>query len=112
MLTTTGVVNESIWLLWTTIGRTAIVWLPIFLVYLAWKLWYYYKQAIYIRETPWVMLEIKLPREMSKSPKAMEVVLGVFAQSFEGNKWTRFTQGIVRTYFSLELVSLGGTIHF
>ena len=112
MLTTAGVVNESIWLLWSTIGRTAIVWLPIFLIYLAWKLWYYYKQATYIRDTQWVMLDIKLPREMSKSPKAMEVVLGIFAQTYAGNKWTRFTQGIVRPWFSLELVSLGGTIHF
>ncbi|MFH1170019.1 MAG: hypothetical protein V1704_00390 [Candidatus Vogelbacteria bacterium] len=112
MLTTASVVNESLWLLWTTIGRTAIIWLPVFLVYMAWKLWYYYIQAINIRDTKWVLLDIKLPREMSKSPKAMEVVLGVFYQTFEGNKWTRFTQGIVRTYFSLELVSLGGTVHF
>lgn len=112
MLTTAGVVNESLWLLWTTIGRTAIVWLPIFLTYLAWKLWYYYRQAVYISETPWVMLEIKIPKLISKSPKAMEVVLGIFAQTYAGNKWTRFTKGLVRSWFSLELVSLGGKIHF
>ena len=112
MLTTASVVHESIFLLLSTIGRTAIVWLPIFLIYFAWKLWYHYKRAVYIRETEWVMLEIKIPREISKSPKAMEVVLGIFAQTFEGNKWTRFTKGLVRSWFSLELVSLGGKIHF
>src|SRR3989344_3750152 len=112
MLTTASVVNESIFLLFSTIGRTAIVWLPIFLIYLAWKLWYYYKQAVYIRNTPWVMLEIKMPRQISKSPKAMEVVLGIFFQTYEGTILSRFTAGVVRPWFSLELVSLGGKIHF
>lgn len=112
MLTTASVVNESIILLWATIGRTAIIWLPIFLIYLAWHLWYYYRQAVYIRTTEWSMLEIKMPRQISKSPRAMEVVLGIFSQTYAGNTITRFTQGIVRSWFSLELVSLGGKIHF
>jgi len=112
MLTVASVVNESLTLLFSTIGRTAIIWLPVFLVYMAWKLWYYYKQAVYIRNLPWVMLEIKMPREISKSPKAMEVVLGIFFQTYQGNTITRFTQGLVPPWFSLELVSLGGKIHF
>ena len=112
MLTTASVVRESLWLLWATIGRTAIIWLPVFLIYLAWHLWYYWRRAVYISETEWVMLEIKMPRQISKSPKAMEVVLGVFSQTYEGNTITRFTQGMVRSWFSLELVSLGGKIHF
>src|SRR3989344_3995692 len=91
MLTTASVVNESIFLLFSTIGRTAIVWLPIFLIYLAWKLWYYYKQAVYICNTPRGMLEIKRPRQISKSPKAMEVVLGIFFQTYEGTILSRFT---------------------
>ncbi|MEK7621892.1 MAG: hypothetical protein AAB415_01805 [Patescibacteria group bacterium] len=112
MFALTRFVHETIISLFSTIGRTAIVWLPIFLIYLAWKLWYYWKQAVYIRGTEWVMLDIRVPREISKSPKAMEVVLGIFAQTYAGNKWTRFTKGIVRSWFSLELVSLGGKIHF
>ena len=112
MIEFTRVASESLWFLLSTIGKTAIVWLPIFLVHLAWKLWYYYKQAIYISETEWVMLEVKIPKLVSKSPKAMEVVLGIFAQTYAGNKWTRFTKGIIRSWFSLELISLGGKIHF
>lgn len=112
MLTVASVARESIVLLFSTVGRTAIVWLPIFLVYMAWKLWYYYKQAVYIRTTPWVMLEIKIPRQISKSPKAMEIVLGIFFQTFRGNTVSRFTKGVVQSWFSLELVSLGGKIHF
>ncbi len=112
MLTVTSVAQESLVLLFSTIGQTAIVWLPIFLVYMAWKLWYYYKQAVYIRNIPWVMLEVKIPREISKSPKAMEVVLGIFFQTYQSNKLARFTQGIIPAWFSFELVSLGGKIHF
>ncbi|MEK7610540.1 MAG: hypothetical protein AAB468_02215 [Patescibacteria group bacterium] len=98
--------------LWATIKSTSVVWLPVFLGYLLQFLWRRYKQAQYILGTPWTILEVKLPKEISKSPHAMEVVMGVFNQSYEGNPLTRLTKGIVRSWFSLELVSIEGTIHF
>lgn len=42
----------------------------------------------------------------------MEMVMGIFHQTWQGNWLNRFTQGIVRGWFSLELVSFGGELHF
>ncbi len=89
------------------------LWGAIVLLKVSWILWYRYKQAVYIyRDTKWVDLEIKIPQEISKSPQAMELVTHIFYQTFESNWYERFRKGIVRSWFSLELVSLGGSIHF
>ena len=58
------------------------------------------------------MFEIKLPKIIDKYPSSMEVVLGIFEQKYAGNWWSQFWQGLVRGWFSLELVSLGGDVRF
>lgn len=61
----------------------------------------------------WVMLEIKLPREIMKSPFAMEVALASLAQGGGVGTWyARNFQGALVGYSSLEIASLEGTIHF
>ncbi|MEK7585276.1 MAG: hypothetical protein AAB455_02090 [Patescibacteria group bacterium] len=87
-------------------------WLPIVLIYWLIRLWRYYIRAKFIRSMPWVVLEVKIPRELFKSPKAMEVVTGVFFQTYEGNLIDQWFGGLVRAWFSLEIVSLGGALHF
>ena len=60
-----------------------------------------------------VMLEIKLPREINKSPAAMETIMYSFLQGGGvGNKYSRNWQGNLPAYFSLEIASLEGVIHF
>lgn len=60
-----------------------------------------------------IMLEIKLPREISKSPAAMETVMYSFLQGGGvGTKYHRQWLGNVPAYFSLEIASLEGVIHF
>ncbi len=59
-----------------------------------------------------VLLEIKLPREQLKSPRAMEIALSGFWVSSQGNWYSKFFKGRHRRWFSLELVSLEGSIHF
>ena len=52
-------------------------WLPIALAYTFWQVYFYYikRNFIYSQVKDSVLLEVKMPREISKSPKAMEVVL-------------------------------------
>lgn len=95
-----------------TIGETAPYWLPVVLVYFTVRLWHYYVKSKYISRMQWTTLEIKLPREINKSPKAMEVVSGIFFQTFDGNRLDKWFRGFVRAWFSLELVSFGGEVHF
>ena len=46
--------------------------------YTLYHLWYRYIRAYYLKEKIPGEFEIKLPKIISKSPKAMEVALGIF----------------------------------
>jgi hypothetical protein len=58
------------------------------------------------------LLEIKIPREMFKSPVAMELFLNSLSQTAVGTVWDVYWKGRVRPWFSLELVSIDGQVHF
>lgn len=91
---------------------TGPYWVPIFLLYAVWKLFRFYIEYDNLTNMEWVLLEIKLPKEVRKSPLAMEVVLASMHQTNQGNLVEHFLQGQVRPWFSLEMVSIGGEIKF
>ena len=105
--------NELFFEVLKFLGRYLYVWMPIFFGYIFWRMWVRYIRALYISEQETMVLEIKIPKEISKSPAAMELALGAFHQSFgEGNLFEIYWSGSVRPWFSLEIASFGGEIHF
>lgn len=98
--------------LWINAGIVMLYLLPIPLAIWFWKLYLLYIRTDYLASLNWLLLEIKLPEEVTKSPAAMEVVLAALHQTAAGNLKDQYTEGKVRPWFSLELVSLGGTVHF
>jgi hypothetical protein len=88
------------------------IWLPILAAYLFWKTWLDYIHRVFVRNLSWVLLEIKIPREIAKSPRAMELVLSALHNTKSGNMLERYWEGFLRTWYSLEIVSIGGQIHF
>ena len=86
--------------------------LPIFLVLVFWDLWLNFIRTRFIYNLNWTVLEVKLPREITKSPRAMEIVLNMFHQTRDGNFWEKYWMGFLRSWFSLEIVGIGGEIHF
>ncbi|MEW5907609.1 MAG: hypothetical protein AB1643_00275 [Patescibacteria group bacterium] len=88
------------------------LWLPVFLGYLAWYLWNYHKKARFLSSLEWTILEVKLPREIHKSPRAMEVFLNSLHITKDGNAWERYIQGFLRPFFSLEIAGINSEIHF
>ena len=102
-------------ILLNTFGRLPVtLWyvLPPILVYSFWKNWLLYVQTFYIKNLEWNLLEIKIPREVTKPPQAMEIVMQVFQQGNDGTFIERWWKGMVRFWFSLEIASFGGEIHF
>lgn len=85
---------------------------PIFLAILLWQIYLLYIRSNYIKDEERILLGIKIPKEITKSPRAMELLLEVFYQTYEGELIDRFIKGSIRGWFSLELVSIGGKIHF
>lgn len=90
-----------------------VLWVPLFLIFFSWNLWVRYIRANFINEKETVLLEIKLPRDLQKSPKAMELFLNNLHQTAgEGNPWDKYWKGGVRAWFSLEFVSIEGQVKF
>lgn len=91
----------------------SVIWIPIVIFEYAWGIWVRYVRYSWIRKQEKVLLEIRLPQETIKSPLAMELVLlGLYQTGGEGTPINRYWEGKVRPWFSLEIVSLGGEIHF
>lgn len=88
------------------------LWLPIVLALAFWETWMRYIRAKFIANLEWILLETKLPREISKSPKAMETIFNSFYQTKDGNFKEKYWQGFLRPWFSLELAGINGEIHF
>ncbi|MCX6756757.1 MAG: hypothetical protein NTW35_01200 [Candidatus Nomurabacteria bacterium] len=78
-----------------------------------WRFWLLYANQKHQSKIDWIMLEIKLPREIFKSPLAMENVLtSLMHSSGIPVWWKRKILGNLPIFSSLEIASIEGTIHF
>jgi hypothetical protein len=80
---------------------------------IAWKMWIHYIQQDFIAGIDFVLLEIIPPREVLRSPKAMELFItnALYHWSQKSGK-EEYWQGAVWFWFSLEIVSIDGQVHF
>ncbi len=94
--------------------KSAFVWLPIILGIIAWKIYLSYKQKSFLNNIKYTMLEISIPREVHKSPLAMEMIIDVlhFLGGGAMGPYDRIWNGAVLYPSSLELVSIEGNIYF
>lgn len=94
------------WRLWP-------IWAPLIFCNLAFHYWLDYIQRKWIKDQGAVLLEIRLPRDVPKSPAAMEFIFdGIWESSSAGHLADAFWEGKLRDWFSLEIVSLGGEVKF
>lgn len=78
-----------------------------------WRFWLLYANQRHQASIDWMMIEIKLPREINKSPLAMEQVLTSLTHvSGVPVWWKRKILGNLPVFSSLEIASIEGTIHF
>ena len=89
-------------------------WFPLVLMLVAWRVWLHYVNAEFLSSLKWTLLEIKIPRDVYKSPLAMELILMNALHITAGtNTWyQKYWQGRLRAWFSLEIASIEGRIHF
>ena len=87
--------------------------MPLPLAFLAFHLWHHYRQERFIMGIKWILLEIQVPREVIKSPAAMELIFAsAFYHQSKKGFWEEFMIGAPWLWFSLELVSIDGRVHF
>ena len=85
----------------------------IVLGYIAFKVWLHYIQQDFISGIEFVLLEIIPPREVLRSPQAMELFItnALYHWSLKGGR-EEYWQGAVWFWFSLEIASIDGQVHF
>ncbi len=100
------------------------IWLPLGLCLLLIENLEHHSKIKYLSELKWVLIEIKIPRDSHKSLRAMEQVFSALhaipgAGKPPKTRWDKFKawrdkilKGKIPDWLSLEIVSIGGDIHF
>lgn len=94
--------------------KIASLIIPFLLIWIGWTLWVKHRNLEWISTLDWVMIEIRVPKDVFKSPLAMEMALGnaLFQGGGVGTRYNKYWKGRVLVWFSLEIVSTEGDIHF
>ena len=86
---------------------------PLILFFISQTTWRYYITRKWKLHIPRTVLEVKIPQEVFKTPKAMEYVIAGFDGVWEQlNRRDRWIRGQILDWFSLEIVGTAGEIHF
>lgn len=113
------------------IAGTAVIWAPLLCGWLAWGWWLEYVRKLKVSEAKFSIIEIKIPKEVFKSPAALEVMLGsmygdtkppLFTHGIS-TKWSTLITDFGKWYgaawigswplwWSLEITSIEGNIYF
>ncbi len=88
------------------------IWLPVVLFLICREIWILYVQSYFVANISWILLEVKVPHNVFKSPQAMELIFNAFHNSSEGSRLEKYWKGFVKGWFSFEIASLGGKIKF
>lgn len=91
-------------------------WLP--LPFILWRpfsfLWRWGRTDIYLSKLNYILLDIKIPKEVLKPIRAMETVMIALRQTIldEPDWWEKWIDGKIQLSYAFEIVSLGGEPHF
>lgn len=91
-------------------------WLP--LPFILWRpfsfLWRWWRTDKFTKERKFILLEIKIPKEVLKPIRAMEVVIdGLWQILYDpADWWEKWVEGKVLLSYSFEIASIGGEPHF
>lgn len=98
---------------WSMLLLLSPIWLPVILTKLAAARWMVVKRFANNANQEHVLLEIRVPRDTRKTPVAMETVFrNINIGPGEGTWWKKNILGRTRPWFSFELVSIEGRVHF
>jgi hypothetical protein len=104
--------TEILPLVYKTLFVISPIVVPLVLIYISVLLWVRYVQLKYISGLKSFLFEIKIPKDIQKSPLAMEIIFAAMQASGAATYTEAYLDGKVRGWFSLELASFEGQIHF
>lgn len=90
----------------------APVWVTFLLGFLFVEFWMSYVRQDFILKMGGVLLEVKLPREIERTPRAMELFFSAIWEKGSVTYVDTYWDGKLRPWYSFEIASFGGDIHF
>ncbi len=90
----------------------APIFLAVFLGSILWSLWMRYIRGKFYNSLKYAVLELRLPKETSKSPAAMENVITALHNTSLGGWVARFWKGEYPPHYSLEIASHEGQVKY
>lgn len=105
-----GIIN-SIFIVW---GYVWWIVLPIVAVIIFWEAWKLHLHHGFAHSIHWKLLEIKVPKNVLKTPKAMEQIFAAAhaPYSYGISAYKKYWQGIDEYWMAFELVGRAGETHF
>ncbi len=89
------------------------LWLPVFLAALFIELWVKYLQTKAAKKIKWLLLEVKISRNIEKTPKAMEQVFsGLHGILTKVKFLDKYWKGKVQEWFSFEIAGIDNSVYF
>lgn len=88
-------------------------WAFFILLTLVHSAWFFWRKSIYKEDIKWIILEVKIPREIKKNPRAMEQVFTAIysMRNVQGTLAEKWWDGEVTRWYSFEIVTFGGETH-
>jgi len=93
---------------WWWVPLPFLLWKPFIFLYLWWR------EEIWLNKQKMVLLEVKLPKEITKPIRAMETVMASMHAAIyhPPDWWEKWIDGQVQLSLSFEISSIGGETHF
>lgn len=90
------------------------IYLPVLLFLVLVTAFEFYTKLKYIKAIKWVLLEVRIPQDPGKSPKATEQIFAALHGTLPPPIiWrNRFFKGHIVNWISFEIVGIGGETHF
>lgn len=89
------------------------LWLPVALFSAFIELWTKYLKAKAVKKINWILLEVKVPRDVQRTPKSMEQIFaGLHGVQTKIKFWDKYWKGKVQEWFSLEIAGIDGGVYF
>ncbi len=109
----TALIGSILSIIGLVIAKTAFLWAPVILLYFGFNLWHHFVTERFILGMSWTLFEIEVPRDVQKSPLAMELIFSnAMYHASQKGLWEVWIQGAPHFWFSLEIAGIDGTVKF
>ncbi len=100
--------------IWDIIKWTWWIFLPIWLFIKFNRYWMYYVNLKYLKAVEYKLLELKVPRDLIKTPKSMENIFSTFhaIRAFISSWEKKYWKGETQLWLSLEIMADSEGTHF